>query len=163
MQILAVSCVNTAFWPALHFGTAFFFTSLPDKVQARIFTPSLLLYREKPREAAFYRAIGLPRWKDSLPQYNKDFDKRCLNSKLTLEYLNAFIVNTCKAELIHLSIAVLGFLSLFSCFFFDHPAKELPLFIAVAAVIGFAQLPFIMIQRYNRPRLKRLAKRLEQP
>ena len=59
--------------------------------------------------------------------------------------------------------AVLGFLSLFSCFFFDHPAKELPLFIAIAAVIGLTQLPFIMIQRYNRPRLKRLAKRLEQP
>ena len=104
----------------------------------------------------WYRRIGLPKWKDRLPQFNNDFDKRRLRKKLSAAYLEEFIFNTCRAEVIHTGIALLGYLSLLFCLLCDDPAGNLLLFAAIATVIAVCNLPFSMIQRYNRSRLEKL-------
>ena len=58
---------------------------------------------------------------------------------------------TCVAELIHWLLLVISPAVLL----FAHG----PMAVLVAALYGLSNFPFIMIQRYNRPRLRTLLKR----
>ena len=156
MFTLAITLLNTAFWLALHFGLAAILTHLPDGIQRRWFDHRRPRFREGDGEMTFYRRISLPRWKDRLPQFNCDFDKRHLRRQLSDNYLEEFIFITCRAEVIHEGIFLLGWLSLLSCLLCGDPLANLPLFAAIAAVLCFGNLPFAMIQRYNRRRLEKL-------
>ncbi|MCI2055676.1 MAG: hypothetical protein LKJ86_00880 [Oscillibacter sp.] len=154
---LMMTVVNSAFWFFLHFGLAGLVTALPQDVKARLFDPARPCFQVSDGEMRFYRKIHLPRWKDSLPQFNPEFDKRHLRVQLTEGYLNEFLLITCKAEFIHVAIAVLGFLSLLFSLACDDPAWNLlHIFLPIAVVLALCNLPFAMIQRYNRYRLVRL-------
>lgn len=159
MRTLAITLVNTAFWTALHFGVAVGLVRLPESLQRRWFDFRRPRFQVSTREMAFYRRIGLPRWKDRLPQWNWDFNKRRLSRRLSAAYLEEFCFVTCRAEVIHELIFLLGWLSLFFCLLCEDPAANLPLFGTIAFVICTANLPFSMIQRYNRRRLQSLLSR----
>lgn len=156
MPAWALTLFNTAFWVGLHFGFAGLLTHLPQTVQRKWFDPRRSRFVVSAGEMRWYRRIGLPKWKDRLPQFNNDFDKRHLRKSLSAEYLEEFIFNTCRAEVIHTGIALLGWLSLLFCLLCDDPLGNLPLFAVIAAVLCFGNLPFAMIQRYNRSRLEKL-------
>lgn len=158
---LVIALLNTAFWFALHFGIAELLTSLPAGIRRRLFDWNRPFFRVSEREMAFYRRIRLPRWKDRLPQFNSEFDKRHLAVSPTPAYLRKFLEVTCHAEMIHELIALLGFLSLFFCLLCEQPLNWLPLFWGIALFIGLCNLPFAAIQRYNRFRLVRLLRRME--
>ena len=156
MPAWALTLLNTAFWTGLHFGFAGLLTHLPQAVQQRWFDHRRPRFAVSRGEMRWYRRIGLPKWKDRLPQFNNDFDKRRLRKTLSAAYLEEFIFNTCRAEVIHMGIALLGYLSLLFCLLCDDPAGNLPLFAVIATVIAVCNLPFSMIQRYNRSRLEKL-------
>lgn len=156
MPAWELTLLNTVFWVSLHFGFAGVLTHLPQAVQRKWFDHRRTRFVVGAGEMRWYRRIGLPKWKDRLPQFNSDFDKRHLRKNLSVEYLEEFVFNTCRAEVIHADIALLGYLSLLFCLLCDDPAANLPLFAAIATVIGLCNLPFSMIQRYNRNRLERL-------
>ncbi len=158
---LGITLINTVFWFALHFGIAELLTSLPAGIRRRLFDWNRPFFRVSEREMAFYRRIRLPRWKDRLPQFNPEFDKRHLAVSPTPAYLRKFLEVTCHAEMIHELIALLGFLSLFFCLLCEQPLNWLPLFLGIALFIGLCNLPFAAIQRYNRFRLLRLLSRVE--
>ena len=158
---LVIALLNTAFWFVLHFGIAELLTSLPTETQRCLFDWNRPFFRVSEREMAFYRRIRLPRWKDRLPQFNSEFDKRHLAVSPTPAYLRKFLEVTCHAEMIHELIALLGFLSLFFCLLCERPLDWLPLFWGIALFIGLCNLPFAAIQRYNRFRLLRLLSRVE--
>ena len=158
---LVIALLNTAFWFALHFGIAELLTSLPAGIRRRLFDWNRPFFRVSEREMAFYRRIRLPRWKDRLPQFNSEFDKRHLAVSPTPAYLRKFLEVTCHAEMIHELIALLGFLSLFFCLLCEQPLNWLPLFWGIALFIGLCNLPFAANQRYNRFRLVRLLRRME--
>ena len=158
---LVITLVNTVFWFALHFGVAELITHLPAETQHRLFDWNRPFFRVSEREMALYRRLRLPRWKDRLPQFNPEFDKRHLAAVPTPAYLRQFLEVTCHAEVIHELIALLGFLSLFFCLLCEHPLDWLPLFFWIALFIGLCNLPFAAIQRYNRFRLVCLLRRME--
>lgn len=158
---LSITLINIVFWFALHFGIAELLTSLPTETQRRLFDWNRPFFRVSEREMAFYRRIRLPRWKDRLPQFNPEFDKRHLAVSPTPAYLRKFLEVTCHAEMIHELIALLGFLSLFFCLLCEQPLNWLPFFFGIALFIGLCNLPFAAIQRYNRFRLLRLLSRVE--
>lgn len=156
MSTLAITILNTVFWVVLHFGFAGILTHLPETIQRRWFDHCRPRFRTGDGEMAFYRRIRLPYWKDRLPQFNSDFDKRHLRSQLSAAYLEEFIFITCRAEVIHVGIFLLGWLSLLSCLLCEEPLANLPLFAGIAAVLCVGNLPFAMVQRYNRCRLEKL-------
>ena len=160
MKDLLITLLNTAFWFGLHFGTAGVICALPQTFQRRVFRPERRFFRVSPREMRFYRAIHLPRWKDRLPQFNPDFNKRHLTGR-TPAYLDRFLFITCRAEIIHYAIGILGWLSLFFCRLSDRPAVWLPRYAAIALGIQLCNLPFSFIQRYNRARLLRVREKSE--
>lgn len=100
------------------------------------------------------------KWKDRLPQFNPEFDKRHLKSGRDTAYLDRFLFITCRAEVIHYVIGVLGWVSLVFCLLSADRTAWLIRYAVIALAIQLANLPFAWIQRYNRKRLLSVRKRL---
>lgn len=101
----------------------------------------------------YQRKLKIKSWKDRLPQKVPEggFSKEHLDG-VSVEYLNQFILETCRGEWIHFSNALLGILFLL----FAPPLFKIP----CALLIFLGHLPYVAIQRYNRFRLVRYRDRL---
>ena len=108
-------------------------------------------FREKRFEAGLYRVLRVCKWKKHLPTYSPDtFDT---SQKTVGELVGA----TCQAELVHEIIMLLSLL----------PIAFIPLLGGAAAMIITSVLAmafdslFVIIQRYNRPRLVKIMTRFQ--
>ncbi len=108
-------------------------------------------FREKSFENKFYKLIRVREWKKYLPTYSPDtFD----TSRKTIKEI---VGATCQAEIIHEVIMALSLL----------PITVIPFLGGAAALIitsVFAMLLdslFVILQRYNRPKLVRVMERFE--
>ena len=134
--------------------------ALPKDVQTRWFDPNRRFFTVSDWEMRVFRKIGLPNWKDRLPQFNPEFDKRHLKSGRDTAYLDRFLFITCRAEVIHYVIGVLGWVSLVFCLLSADRTAWLIRYAVIALAIQLANLPFAWIHRYNRIRLLSVRKRL---
>ncbi len=102
-----------------------------------------------------YEKLGIKRWKDFLPDMSRimpDMLKKKITKSSRTEGYGALIAETCVAECVHWWLIVLSA----GIFLFWHGAWAL-LFWLVYNIFG--NVPFIIIQRYNRPRLVLLEQR----
>lgn len=111
------------------------------------------LYRTRKweKQGKIYRNLLVHKWKGLLPDgakyFKNDFTKKHLLST-DPEYIKLFIKESCRAELVHW----LGMLP-FIVFFIIVP----PLIAGIITVYALiVNLPCIIAQRYNRPRLVKL-------
>jgi glycosyl-4,4'-diaponeurosporenoate acyltransferase len=124
---------------------------------------SILRFRERsflfrPRiweaEGRLYRRLGVRIWKEWLPDgagiFPDGFRKRHV-TEYDEFYLKRFILETCRAEAVHWVI-----LSLTPLFFLWNPLPAALFMIPFSLLING---PCIIVQRYNRPRLRRLLDR----
>lgn len=125
------------------------------KLNPNIFDPDKKMYKEKPWEKGglFYtKLLHINKWKDSLPQHigRNGFSKRHLMkpSKLSVSYIKQFILETCRAEWNHLMCCLFAIIS-----FLINPFTYAIIFSLVSI---FTNIPYILIQRYNRIRLNKL-------
>ncbi len=141
-------------WVGLHLGAGLIAHLLPDRAlrwarwwyHPRAFEQSGRLYR---------RLFRIHRWKHLVPEagnfYRGGFTKRALD-RSDPAYAERFVLETYRAEFSHwLTIALAFTFQLWN----DWYVTVLMLFYA-----GAVNLPCIIIQRYNRPRLLRLYERL---
>lgn len=110
------------------------------------------------KEGRLYEKLKIRKWHSHLPDMSRLFPRWMPPKHLQGNYsvrLETMILETCIAELVHLTLCVLGF----GCvFIWPGPGG-----IAVSLCNLFLlNLPFVLIQRYNRPRLLRLQHRLKQ-
>ncbi len=105
----------------------------------------------------YEKILFIKLWKDKVPEAGEmikinPFNKKRLKSRDKV-YIQRFIVETCRAELVHLSImAFYPFAFIFNPTFGDY----------IMAILGIiTNLPCITIQRYNRIRFLKLLERLE--
>lgn len=161
-KTVLVSLINIVFWLVVFYGTAAVIVAMPRKWQKKWFNSSNTFYRVSEREMRFYRRISLPKWKDKLPQYNKDFEKRHLPQEITKEYLLTYIFMTCRAEIIHYITGIVGYLSLFFSFLSENVGYWYDVYFTIATTMMLGNMPFSMIQRYNRYRLLRLLERFKE-
>ncbi|KAA9029949.1 glycosyl-4,4'-diaponeurosporenoate acyltransferase CrtO family protein [Niallia endozanthoxylica] len=147
--------INTTFWLVCCFGTAWVVHKL---LPSSIYEKMKWLFKERSFEKSFYRMIHLVKWKDKLPEWGKvwSFEKNHLKQELSLEYVNRFILETYRAEIGHIGMAVLGF----ACVLVN-PRDSAQMAMICSIVNVVVQIPFCLIQRFNRPRLVRLKARLE--
>jgi glycosyl-4,4'-diaponeurosporenoate acyltransferase len=116
----------------------------------------LLRRRGSEHDGRFYdRVLHIKRWKDALPEagavFRGGFSKRRVTGH-DREYLERFVVETRRAELTHWAILALG-----PAFF-----VWMPWWLALA-MLGYAivaNVPCVLVQRYNRARLERMLARL---
>ena len=109
--------------------------------------------RDWERGGRWYKdTLRINSWKDRIPQYtSKDgFSKEHLDD-VSIEYLNQFIMETCRGEWMHLSGALCAVLLLV--------INPIGFGLVFAFLDLLGNLPFAAIQRYNRFRLQTLRKR----
>ena len=104
-----------------------------------------------------YRALRVYAWKDKLPDMSRiapDMVKKKVSLTGSWQEARRVSVETCVAEAVHWALMLLSFV-----IFLLYPE---PLGAAIAVLYALSHLPFIVIQRYNRPTLVTLAERLKQ-
>ena len=109
------------------------------------------------KKGKFYsQYFKIDRWKNRLPDKSRvvksTVEKSIGPRDLTPGHTRRLIQETCVAELVHW---VLLFISPVLLIVMDGPWS-----IVMTVLYGLSNLPFIMIQRYNRPRLLRLYVRM---
>jgi len=142
--------VNGAAWGILQPGIAYLCTQIPVSA----FSASTWLFRPRTWERdgdIYQRAFRVRRWKGWLPSggavFEGGFSMRRIASSDTV-YLHRWVRETCRAELTHW-VAVLV-----SALFFLWNRPLVAMLMVVYALA--ANLPCIIAQRYNRPRLLRV-------
>jgi glycosyl-4,4'-diaponeurosporenoate acyltransferase len=139
-------------WITIHIGSGY----LAHLVPLRLFTGKGPMCRPRrwEQDGRAYRRLGVHRWKDALPEagsfFSGGFSKRHLAHR-DPAYIARFVAETCRAEASHWLAVLLGLN------FFLWNAWYVGLF-----MLGYAlatNLPFILVQRYNRARFRRFLRR----
>ncbi len=104
------------------------------------------------KESDLYNALGVKTWKDKLPDMSVILPgvlpSKRLPATITPEHIMMMVEETCIAEWVHLLLLLLGSV----CFIIW---KNVVCRI-ISIVYGVGNLLYIIIQRYNRPKLLRL-------
>ena len=107
------------------------------------------------KEGRFYEKLGIQYWKNKTPDMSK-YIKRAFAKQGNLlrdpQHLRKLVQETCAAELLHLILICLS--PLFAILMDEYGILAMVLYI-----IG--NLISLIIQRYNRPRILKLVKRIE--
>ena len=106
---------------------------------------------------AVYEKLGIRKWQNRVPDMSRILPFMMPAKNLSGNYkerLPEMIQETCVAEIVHLASCILGL----PCLWMWPGAGGV---IITVIFIGLLNLPFIFIQRYNRPRLLRLQKKLQ--
>lgn len=128
-------------------------------IPARYYSLDSVLFKERAWEknGKFYsKFFKVKKWKHLLPDgaaATRGYRKKNLKD-YSSENLEHFLVESCRAELTHI-LAILPFW-VFGLF---GPPKIIPIMLFYALAVN---MPCIIVQRYNRPRIKRLIKRSKQ-
>ena len=108
------------------------------------------------KDGAVYDKLNIKKWKLKLLDMSKIMKHsklpKQISGAVTSGDITALIKETCVAETTHL------FLCVFSCRVYSFWNNWIGVLIAIACIVG--NLPFIMIQRYNRPNLQHLRDKL---
>lgn len=106
-------------------------------------------YQLKPWEEKLYRFLKVKKWKGKIPTFTPEaFDVR---EKSLDEVAQAM----CQAEVVHEVILLLSFLPIAAARWFG----ALPVFVVTSMLAAILELVCILAQRYNRPRILKIAER----
>lgn len=106
-------------------------------------------FQAQPFEPKLYALVHVRDWKGLMPTFDADlFDLRTKS-------LESIVKATCQAELVHEVIIMFSFVPILLGFAFG----AWNVLIATSALAALIDLMFVMIQRYNRPRLILLMER----
>ena len=106
-------------------------------------------FQEKPFEKKLYQALQVKKWKKWLPTFNpEDFD-------IKTRSVEEIIQVSCQAEVVHEVIMPFSFVPILSSIWFG----SLGVFIITSCAAFLFDSIFVIMQRFNRPRLMRLLKK----
>lgn len=147
----------------LHCAVYLTVTGIAGFLLGRVFSkcrldPEKGLFRCFPfeREGKLYEKIGIRKWQKRLPDMSRIFPTMMPAKNLRGKYgerLSIMIQETCVAEAVHIAVGIAGL----PCLWIWPGIGGVTV---TAMFIFLLNVPFILIQRYNRPRLIRLQKKL---
>lgn len=108
------------------------------------------------KNGAVYEKLGIRKWQKKLPDMSRILPFMMPAKNLAGDYaerLPVMIRETCVAELVHIAVSIFGL----PCLWLWPGIGGVTV---TAIFILLLNLPFILIQRYNRPRLLRLQRKL---
>ena len=144
---------------AITFGTTFYHFVMRLLVGAVVpgwippGTANNIWFREKGFEAKLYKFLRVKQWKKRIPTYNPEsFDPG--------KHSFAEILHTgCCSEAVHEGIMVLSFLPVLTIPIFGVPG----VFWITSILAALFDCCFVILQRYNRPRLIRILEKERRP
>lgn len=107
------------------------------------------------KNGKFYERLGIRKWKTRVPdmsRFMRDMLPKRVTREATSESVHRLIKETCVAEFTHKLLCVFGIGIYF--------IWKNGIGIMLTVLFALCNTPFIMIQRYNRPHLMQLEKRL---
>ena len=146
-----LSCAISFGTTAYHFTMRLLVGYLVLKITGYAFDYRSRWFSHRKGEAAFYRFLRVRKWKHGIPTYNPEAFSLKTN---TLEQV---IRNMCGAEVVHEVIIVFTFVPIS----FSFVVGELPVFITTSILAAIYDGIFVVVQRYNRPRLIRILNKQE--
>ena len=109
------------------------------------------------KDGKFYDRFGVRNWKDHAPDMSRVRKKKMVPKRLglcpTAESVRTLRFETCRAEAVHVVLCLLS-----PCLIFLWQNRWIG--VGIMLIYILFNLPFIIIQRYNRPALTNLEKRL---
>ena len=106
-------------------------------------------YQLRPFEHKLYRVLKVKKWKGAMPTY----DPSCFDPKV--HTWDEIAQAMCQAELVHEVIVVLSFLPLLAAI----PFGAFPVFLITSLLAAVYDLSFVIMQRFNRPRIIKFIKK----
>lgn len=103
-------------------------------------------YQLRPFEMRLYKALKVKKWKGNMPA----FDPSLFDPKL--HSWEEIAQAMCQAEIVHEIIVVLSFLPLLGAITFG----SFGVFLITSLLSALYDLSFVIMQRYNRPRIMKL-------
>jgi len=100
-------------------------------------------------EKGIYNKIKVKNWKDKMPTYDTD------TFSFELHSMEEIIMAMCQSEVVHEIIVVLSFVPLLFSVWFESFA----VFFITSLLAAAFDMMFVIMQRYNRPRLVRILQR----
>ncbi|MBR1639120.1 MAG: hypothetical protein IJ688_07025 [Treponema sp.] len=100
-------------------------------------------FRQHEWEKKLCKKINLKKWKNRVSTYDRSLFS---SEKFSKERL---MLNITQSEIVHELIFVMSFLPLIMAKDFEH----FPLLLILCIIFALTNVPFILIQRYNRPRV----------
>jgi len=107
-------------------------------------------YQSRPWENQLYRALRVKKWKGFMPAYQSELFE--LKHHTWHEIAQAM----CQAELVHETIMVFSFLPIFAAKY----VGTFPVFLLTSLGAACFDSLFVIMQRYNRPRILRMIKHI---
>lgn len=134
---------------AISFGTTFYHFAM--RLIVGLAVPKIRNYHsrwlcQRSFEPKLYAALRVKQWKNHVPT----FDPRLFSLQHCT--LSQIIENSCRAEVIHEIIILLSFLPLFAII----PFGAAGVFLITSIAAALLDSIFVILQRYNRPRLIRI-------
>ncbi|MCA0174108.1 glycosyl-4,4'-diaponeurosporenoate acyltransferase [Bacillus sp. RAR_GA_16] len=147
LSTLVLIMVNIFAWLIIHVSISYICLRLPDS----FYQSKKSGINNRKQELHLYERLRIRKWKTILPDggdvFKGGFRKKELRT-LSSSYIQKFIVETRRAEVTHWLLIPPSIL-----FFVWNPISIGFIMIGYALIVN---LPFILIQRYNRLRLKPL-------
>ena len=130
-----------------------------EALPRRWFDPDANLYapRKWEKGGRVYQKLKIQRWKDVMPDMSKimpDMVRKGISLTDGSAAVAREAVETCVAEAVHWALLLFS-----GGIYLIYPTG---LGMAITIIYALSHLPFIIIQRYNRPTLSLLAKKLKQ-
>lgn len=144
LKTLAITSLTIAF----HFDSRLLIGNIMPLFKHKI-NPNAPYFQLKKSEEILYKKLNVKSWKSKVPTYDPDeFD-------IKKHSVDELIVNTCNSEIIHTLNIIISYIPILFSIWFD----SLPVFIITSVLASIYDLQFVILQRYNRPRLFKLLNR----
>ncbi len=126
-----------------HFFIMFLTAPIVQIVFKKKFDYNSNWFKLKKYENQLYAFLKIKKWKNKIVTYNKKLYSVKKHSLIDT------IMLTCHAEVVHELIAVTSYLPIILGAFLG----DYHILVVMSVVFSVAHVPFILVQRYNRPRL----------
>ena len=103
-------------------------------------------FKPKKFEQKIYEIIKVKKWKDFMPTYNPEF------YSIEKHSLEEIVMVTCQAEIVHKLIIIFSFVPVLFTLWFD----SFWVFMITSIIAALIDTLFVIMQRYNRPRIIKL-------
>ncbi len=115
--------------------------------KSEVVNPNEHRFQQRSFEKGLYRKIRVCRWKNSFSSFYPN------NFSLRFYSIDELIFEGCKAEMTHWVCLFVGFLSLIFAIWFG----AFTIYLAATVIGAIYDLAIIVVQRFNRPRLQKIA------
>lgn len=139
---LAITFATTAYHLVMRLGVGFAF----DKLMRNRADYTNRWYRPRSWEKRLYEKLRVKRWKGFMPSYEAGLFNPAGNSWEDIAQ------SSCQAELVHETIILLSFVPVAFSIWFGTAL----VFIITSLLAALFDSAFVIMQRYNRPRIVRL-------